>query len=199
MKTFLLCIPNADSLPSHPWRLALVTVMQFVENLSDRQTAEAVRARIDWKYALGLQLTDPGFDFSILSEFRGRLIAGTREHLLLDQMLEVFRQKKMLKARGRQRTDSTHVLAAIRTMTRLELVTETLRAALNDLAAKEPDCLKSRIGCAPSLPPRGRSITATVRNRYIFHAGRKRVLNTPEWWETMVQSYYGWWNISSQT
>src|SRR5690349_5046127 len=59
-----------------PWRLALVTIFQFLENLSDRQAAEAVRARIDWKYALGLELTDPGFDFSVLSEFRTRLIAG---------------------------------------------------------------------------------------------------------------------------
>src|SRR5436309_12702215 len=53
-----------------PWRLALVTVMQFAEGLSDRQAAEAVRARIDWKYALGLALTDTGFDFSVLCEFR---------------------------------------------------------------------------------------------------------------------------------
>ncbi len=49
-----------------PWRLALVTILQFQENLSDRQAAEAVRARIDWKYLLGLALTDPGFDFSVL-------------------------------------------------------------------------------------------------------------------------------------
>jgi transposase len=49
-----------------PWRLALVTVLQFAESLSDREAAEAVRARIDWKYLLGLELTDPGFDYSIL-------------------------------------------------------------------------------------------------------------------------------------
>src|SRR5207247_2472782 len=59
-----------------PWRLALVTIMQFRENLADRQAAEAVRARIDWKYLLSLELTDPGFDFSVLSEFRDRLLAG---------------------------------------------------------------------------------------------------------------------------
>ena len=63
--------------PAHsPWRLALVTVLQFAEGLSDRQAADAVRGRIDWKYALGLELTDPGFDFSVLCEFRARLIAG---------------------------------------------------------------------------------------------------------------------------
>src|SRR4028118_344858 len=61
------------------WRLALVTVMQFVENLSDRQAADAVRARIDWKYALGMELTDPGFDYSVLCEFRDRLIQGQAE------------------------------------------------------------------------------------------------------------------------
>src|SRR5919202_2879522 len=59
-----------------PWRLALVTIMQFRETLTDRQAAEAVRARIDWKYLLGLELSDPGFDFTVLSEFRDRLLAG---------------------------------------------------------------------------------------------------------------------------
>ena len=125
-----------------PWRLALVTVMQFVENLSDRQAAEAVRARIDWKYALSLELEDPGFDFSVLCEFRARLLEADAESLLLDKMLEVFAEKKLLKARGRQRTDSTHVLAAIRTMNRLEVITETLRATLNDLATIAPEWLR---------------------------------------------------------
>jgi transposase len=108
-----------------PWRLALVTIMQFREQLSDRQAAEAVRARIDWKYLLGLDLTDPGFDFSVLSEFRDRLLAGSAEVLLLDKLLERCRTMGLLKARGQQRTDSTHVLAAIRVMNRLELVAET--------------------------------------------------------------------------
>ena len=76
------------SLP--PWRLALITILQFREQLSDRQTAEAVRAQIDWKYLLGLELSDPGFDFSVLSEFRDRLLAGSTEVLLLDKLLEVI-------------------------------------------------------------------------------------------------------------
>ena len=76
-----------------PWRLALVTVFQFLERLSDRQAADAVRARIDWKYALGLELTDPGFHFSVLAEFRARLVAGQAEHLLLDAMLERFKAR----------------------------------------------------------------------------------------------------------
>src|SRR5438105_12356551 len=113
-----------------PWRLALVTIMPFRENLADRQAAEAVRARIDWKYLLSLELTDPGFDFSVLSAFRDRLLAGSAAELLLDKLLERCRAMGWLKARGPQRTDSTHVLAAIRVLNRLELVAETLRAAL---------------------------------------------------------------------
>jgi transposase len=113
-----------------PWQLALVTLMQFRENLSDRQAADAVRSRIDWKYLLGLELTDSGFDFSVLSEFRHRLIAGQAEHLLLEQLLTHCRNLGLVKARGKQRTDSTRVLASIRALNRLELVAETLRAAL---------------------------------------------------------------------
>jgi transposase len=126
-----------------PWRLALVTVMQFVENLSDRQAAEAVRARIDWKYVLGLELTHTGFNYSVLCEFRERLVKGDAASLLLNRMLEHMGHKKLLKARGRQRTDSTHVLASIRVMNRLELITETLRAALNELASVVPEWLQS--------------------------------------------------------
>jgi transposase len=126
-----------------PWRLALVTIMQFRENLADRQAAEAVRARIDWKYLLGLELTDPGFDFSVLSEFRDRLLAGSAEALLLEKLLERCRALGLLKARGQQRTDSTHVLAAVRVLNRLELVAETLRAALNALATVAPAWLQA--------------------------------------------------------
>src|ERR687890_326870 len=71
-----------------PWRLALVSVLQFAEALPDRKAADAVRGRIDWKYALGLELTDPGFDASVLCEFRSRLLAGGAEERLLDRLLE---------------------------------------------------------------------------------------------------------------
>src|SRR5512135_3713248 len=94
-----------------PWRLALVTVLQFVENLSDRQAAEAARGRIDWKYALGLELTDPGFDFSVLSEFcwrcpagRTRLLEGGLEEQLLAALVERCRARGLVRARGRCRT-----------------------------------------------------------------------------------------------
>jgi transposase len=141
--TALFPVCGQPSLP--PWRLALVTIMQFRETLADRQAAEAVRARIDWKYLLGLELSDPGFDFSVLSEFRGRLLAGSAEELLLAKLLERCRAMGLLTARGQQRTDSTHVLAAIRVMNRVELVAETLRAALNDLATMAPAWLQALV------------------------------------------------------
>ncbi len=126
-----------------PARLALVTVLQFIEGLSDRQAADAVRGRIDWKYALALELTDPGFDHTVLSEFRARLVAGETALLLLDTLLARSRELGLLKRRGRQRTDSTHVLAAVRVLNRLERVGETLRAALNELATVAPDWLRA--------------------------------------------------------
>jgi transposase len=124
-----------------PWRLALVTLMQYAEGLTDRQAADAVRTRIDWKYVLSLELTDSGFDFSVLTEFRGRLLAHGAERRLFDQLLELCRKRGWLKARGKQRTDSTHVLAAIRTLRRLECVGETMRHALNVLAEVAPEWL----------------------------------------------------------
>lgn len=126
-----------------PWRLALITLVQFRENRSDRQAAEAVRARIDLKYLLGLDLEDAGFDGSVLSEFRGRLVEGGTEEKLLEKVLCACRERGLLKKRGRQRTDSTHVLAAVRELSRIELVSETLRAALNALAAAAPDWLRA--------------------------------------------------------
>ena len=126
-----------------PWRLALILVLQVAEGLPDRQAADAVRSRIDWKYLLGLELTDPGFDFSVLSEFRSRLLAGGAEQALLEAMLVTCKAHGLVKPRGKQRTDSTHVLAAIRTLNRLELVGETLRAALNGVATVEPEWLRS--------------------------------------------------------
>src|SRR6478609_4014244 len=125
-----------------PWRLALVTVLQFREGLSDRRAADAVRARIDWKYLLALELTDPGFDASVLCEFRARLLAGDAGERLLEKLLGRCRELEPIKARGRQRTDATHVLASIRVMNRLELLAETLRAALNELATVAPQWLR---------------------------------------------------------
>lgn len=143
----------AGLFPSHqgrpaesPGRLALITIMQFAEGLTDRQAAEAVRSRIDWKYALGLALTDAGFHHSVLSEYRQRLINGGAEEQLLEDMLHYLKERELLKAGGKQRTDSTHVLAAIRELNRLERVGETMRRALNSLAVVVPDWLRQQVG-----------------------------------------------------
>src|SRR3954454_2326681 len=126
-----------------PAQLALVTILQFAEGLSDVQAAEAVRGRIDWKYVLSLELDAPGLAASVLCEFGARLLAGEQEPLLLDALLTLCRERGLLKPRGRQRTDSTHVLAAVRALNRLEVVGETMRAALNQLAALAPDWLQA--------------------------------------------------------
>jgi transposase len=119
---FVDLYPANGQLAFSPWRLALICVMQFAENLSDRQAADAVRARIDWEYALSLDLEDKGFDHSVLCEFRQRLLASKDAERLLNSMLMEFKQRKLLKARGKQRTDATHVLSANRLLNRLELV-----------------------------------------------------------------------------
>ena len=128
-----------------PGLLAMVTVMQFMEGLTDRQAAEAVRSRIDWKYALGLRLTDAGFHYSILSPFRDRLLGGGAEAQLFDRVLERLKERGLVKKRGQQRTDSTHVLAVVRSLNRLELVGETLRRVLDDLARLAPDWLLAQV------------------------------------------------------
>lgn len=142
---FAALFPKVGQPAEAPWRLTLVLIMQFMENLTDQQASEAVRGRIDWKYALGLELTDPGFDFSILSEFRSRLIEGKAEALILEKMLNLFKERGWLKAGGRQRTDATHVLAAIHGLNRLKLVGRTLQALLEELAKLEPGWLRAHI------------------------------------------------------
>jgi transposase len=128
-----------------PGLLAMVTVMQYMEGLTDRQAAEAVRSRIDWKYALGLGLKDAGFDYSILSPFRARLLAGGQESLLFDRIVERLKEQGLLKDKAQQRTDSTHVLAAVRDLNRLACVGEALRRVLDDVARIAPDWLLSQI------------------------------------------------------
>lgn len=139
---FAALFPTRGQPSISPAQLAMVTVLQFAEGLSDRQAADAVRSRIDWKYVLGLELTDAGFDYSVLSEFRARLLDGAAAPLLLTTLLEHCRTAGLLTAGGRQRTDSTHVLAAIHALNRVELVGETLRQALNALATVAPDWLR---------------------------------------------------------
>lgn len=144
-EAFAPLFPRRGRPAEAPWRLMLVTLLQFAEDLTDRQAAEAVRGRIDWKYLLSLDLRDPGFDASVLSEFRGRLRAGGPASALLDTLLDHLKAQGVLKARGRQRTDATHVLAAIRAINRFEVVGETLRQALNSLAVVAPDWLWTQL------------------------------------------------------
>ena len=131
-----------------PSRLAVVTVLQRVEKLTDRLAAEAVRARIDWKYLLGLPLEDPGFDHTVLSEFRGKVAGASLEQVALDALLAKLAAGGLIKAGGKQRTDSTHVAAAVAALNRLELAGESVRAAVEALAAAHPDWLGQRI-CVP--------------------------------------------------
>jgi transposase len=135
---FRTVYPTRGTSASAPWRLMLVTVFQYAENLTDRQAADAVAARIDWKYALSLPLAAPGFDFSVLHDFRERVVTGDPAALILDPLLARCRALDLLTAGGKQRTDSTHVIGAVRTLNRLEVVGETMRHALNVVAAIDP-------------------------------------------------------------
>ena len=128
-----------------PWRMALVVVMQYIEGLTDRQAADAVRRCIDWKYALSLELTDPGFDFTLLHDFRCRLLAHAAGQRFLDTFLAACNARGWVKARGTQRTDSTHVLAAIRTLHRLECVLEAMHWALNQLSDVAPAWVQHQV------------------------------------------------------
>ena len=128
-----------------PSRLALVTVLQRAENLTDRLAAEAVRARLDWKYLLGLALDDRGFDHSVLAEFRGKVAGAGLERVALEALLVRLAADGLVKAGGKHRTDSTHLVAAVAAINRLELAGESVRAALEALAAAHPGWVAQRI------------------------------------------------------
>src|SRR5262245_21264964 len=139
---FAALFPTRGQPAVAPGRLALISLLQFAENLSDRQAAHAVRSRIDWKYLLGLELTDAGCDHTVLSEFRTRLMQHDAATQLFEVVLRQCQALGLLKAYGRQRTDSTHVLAAISALNRLELVGEAMRAALHRLVEAAPAWLR---------------------------------------------------------
>jgi transposase len=140
---FAELFPTRGQPAASPARLAWVSILQCLEGLSDRHAADAVRGRIDWKYAFALELDDPGFNHTVLSEFRSRLVKGQAEELLRDTLLDHRSELGLIHQRGRQRTDSTHVLAAVRVLNRLERVGQTLRAALNALAVIAPEWLQA--------------------------------------------------------
>jgi transposase len=140
-ESFAQAFPARGRPAVSPGALAVVSVLQYAEGLSDRQAADQLRARMDWKFLLGLELEDPGFDFTVLGDFRVRLIDHGLEERVLDLVLERISGLGLLRAGGRQRTDSTHVLAAVRVLNRMEFVGEALRAALEALAVAAPQWL----------------------------------------------------------
>lgn len=121
-----------------PALLALVTLLQWAEALSDRQAASAVVTRLDWKYALHLPLQYTGFDYSVLSEFRQRLLAHHAEQRVFEQLLKHLKTLGLVRARGLQRTDGLAVMGAVSRLSRLELVYETVRVTLMALTRTEP-------------------------------------------------------------
>src|SRR3982751_1150398 len=171
-----MCLHSASPLPvpgdtAHVARLAFPhgNLLLSAEELPDRQAADAVRSRMDWKSLLALPLADAGFDSTVLSEFRSRLVAGAAEALLLDAVLEIAATHQLLKAGGRQRTDSTHVLAAARAMNRIECVHETLRHALDVLALAAPEWLMSQV-----LPHWAEAYERRALDERLLHSAAKR-------------------------
>ena len=128
-----------------------MTVLQRAEKLTDRLAAEAVRARLDWKYLLGLSLDDPGFDHSVLPEFRARVAEAGLEQDLLDVLLAGL-GRGLVKAGGKQRTDSTHVISAVGELNRLELAGESCGPQPRPLSRR-------RSGSPRSAWPTGRPAT----------------------------------------
>ena len=157
-----------------PSRLAVVTVLQMGEELTDREAAEAVRTRLDWQYGLGLGLADPGFDHSVLSEFRGRVAGHELEEAVLDALLAKLAADGLVKAGGKQRTDSTHVIAAVRALHTTELAGESVRAALEALAAACPDWLAQRL-CLPDWERRYGARISTWQRRAPGKAERDKL------------------------
>jgi transposase len=192
-----------------PAQLATVCVLQFLLGLSDRQAAEAVRCRIDFKYAMALELDDPGFHHSVLADFRDRLTEGDRADRLLDLALTRLKEAGLVRERTTQRTDSTHVLAAVRDLTRLELVTEAVRAALEEVAGAAGHLLDGlvdeewgrrygrpvRLGKNPTRPKTRINTTGDDACRLLEHlyrqgAGRASGPRVQALRQIMVQNYY---------
>jgi len=121
-----------------PSLLALVTIFQFLEDVPDREAAAMVVLRLDWKYALHLPVAYRGFDYSILCDFRQRVLAHGKDELLFDAILEKVKALGFIKKRGKQRTDSIAVVGAVRQLSALETVTETLRTTIRALEKADP-------------------------------------------------------------
>ncbi|WP_425275941.1 transposase [Streptomyces africanus] len=145
-ENFVSWYPRDGRLSLSPAQLATVCVPQFLLNLSDRQAAQAVRCRIDFTYALAMELDDLSFHYSVLTDFRDRRSRDDRADRLLSLALKRMRDVGVVTERGKRRTDSTQVLAAARDLTRLELVLKAVRGALEEATQRAPDVLDGLVG-----------------------------------------------------
>ena len=141
--------------PISPRTLVLTMILQFLENLPDRQTARNVVLRLDWKLVLGLELDDPGFHFSLLQVFRDRLEAHDKQRAAFDVLLEKLKELGLIRKRQNQRLDSTHVLGHLRRLSRLECLAESLRLVLE------------RLCCLLGEASFGELVPAALRERYL--------------------------------
>jgi transposase len=121
-----------------PGRRALATIRQCAAGLSDRHAAHAVRRRLDWQDVLRLERTAPGFEAAVRRAWRPRRRAGAAEDLRCETWLAWGRDRQRVKARGRQRTDATPMLVAVRALNRREVVGDTRRQARPTLAVVAP-------------------------------------------------------------
>jgi transposase len=121
----------------NPVTLALVTIFQFLEKLPDRTAAQMAVMRLDWKYALRQPLDWTGFHYSDLCNFRKRLLEHEAERVMFERVVAYLRGHGYVQAGGQQRTDSTHILGAVRDLSTVELVRETLRVAVSALISTD--------------------------------------------------------------
>jgi transposase len=167
-----------------PWRLAMATVMQYMAGLTDRQTADAVRRCMDWKYALSLELTDPGFDFTLLHDFRQRWLTHDGAQRMLDTLLDTCKERGWIKTRSKQRTDSTYVVAAIRRLYYLECVQQAMHNALNQLSEAAPQWVQEQVPL---------EWYERYGPRVIYAACLKRRANATPWLWSVVQTATSCW------
>lgn len=138
--------------PISPRLLVLVLLMQFIEGLSDRAALQNLKFRLDWKIAFGLTVDFIGFHPTVLTYFRDRLLANSKASYAFDQILKCLTEQGLVKSGGKQRIDSTHVIAAVRELTRIDLLHETLRLFCVDLEGYT-DCLAGE--------------TLTIQSKYV--------------------------------
>ncbi|WP_406385154.1 transposase [Streptomyces sp. NBC_01618] len=139
-------------------------VLQFTENLTDRRAAAMAVRAIDWKYAIDAELTDTGFDATVLPRFLTRLAEHGLERVVFDRFLDLCRKEGLVGADGKRRTDFIHVISAVRDLNRTELAGESVRAALEALAVAAPGRLAGAVDIpelahrrAPSTRPSTRA------------------------------------------